>query len=80
MASSRITTGAFFQHGPGDSDTLPLSSGEMGASAAHPGVIAMLQLADETVASGGFGDLFHFLIRGIYPPIRIISRMVSSKR
>lgn len=42
-----------FQHGPGDSDTLPLSSGEMGASAAHPGVIAMLQLADEAVASGG---------------------------
>ena len=27
----------------------------------------MLQLADENVASGGFGDLFHFLISGIYP-------------
>ena len=59
--------GGVFQHSPGDGDTLPLSSGEMGASAAHPGVIAMLQLADKTVASGGFGDLFHFLISGIYP-------------
>ena len=51
-----------FQHGSGNGNSLPFSSGKMGTASAHHRLITIFQAADKSVTTGGFSYGLHLSV------------------